>query len=184
MRRTFLAAAAAVAIIAFAQQASAVCFDDTAMYIKHGYHINEAWPWPFVCPDRIAVREPFCIMVNNGWRRQNLLGAHYFNPETNQLNAAGQLRVQWIMTQAPPDHRSIFIEHSLDQNVNNQRMSAVQDYATQVSMDGRPPQIAQTHLMAEGRPASIVDATNTKFQQSVPAPVLPTAQNVSSSAAQ
>jgi hypothetical protein len=184
MRRTILAAATAVVVIAFAQQVLAVCCDDAAIYIKHGYHVNAAWPWPYVCPDRIAVHEPFCIMVNNGWRRQNLLGAHYFNPDTNQLNAAGQLRVQWIMTQAPPDHRGIFLERSLDQNVNSQRMAAVQEYATQVSIDGRPPQIAQTYLMSEGRPASLVDATNTKFQQSLPAPVLPTVQSASTSAAQ
>ena len=115
------------------------------------------WPWPYVCPDRIAVREPFCIMVNNGWRRQNLIGAHHFIPETNQLNAAGQLRVQWIMTQAPPDRRSIFVERSLDQNVNNQRIAAVQEYSTQVALDGRAPQVSQTHLVSEGRPASVVD---------------------------
>ena len=186
MLRTCLAAASAVVLIASAQQTLAVCCDDTAIYVKHGYHVNAAWPWPYVCPDRISVREPFCIMINNGWRRQNLLGSYYFNPDTNQLNAAGQLRVQWIMTQAPPDHRNIFIERSLDQNVNTQRMTAVQEYATQVAIDGRPPQIAQTHLMAEGRPAALVDATNTKFQQSMPAPVLPAAQSgaASSSAAQ
>ena len=184
MRRTFLAAAAAVVVIASTQQASAVCCDDTAMYVKQGYHANQMWPWPYVCPDRIAVREPFCIMVNNGWRRQNLIGAHHFIPETNQLNAAGQLRVQWIMTQAPPDRRSIFVERSLDQNVNNQRIAAVQEYATQVAIDGRAPQVAQTHLVSEGRPASVVDFTNTKFQQSMPLPVLPAAQPTGSASAQ
>jgi hypothetical protein len=184
MRRTFLAAAAAVVVIASAQNASAVCCDDTAMYVKQGYHANKMWPWPYVCPDRIAVREPFCIMVNNGWRRQNLIGSHHFLPETNQLNAAGQLRVHWIMTQAPPERRSIFVERSLDQNANNQRIAAVQEYATQVGIDGRSPQVSQTHLVSEGRPASVVDFTNTKFQQSMPLPVLPAAQAVSSASAQ
>ena len=80
MRRTFLAAAAAVVVIASAQQASAVCCDDTAMYVKQGYHANQMWPWPYVCPDRIAVREPFCIMINNGWRRENLIGCTPFYP--------------------------------------------------------------------------------------------------------
>jgi hypothetical protein len=176
MRRTYLAAAVAVVVIASAQQASAVCCDDTAAYIKQGYHANQMWPWPYVCPDRIAVREPFCLMISNGWRRQNLIGAHHFIPDTNQLNAAGQLRVQWIMTQAPPDRRSIFVERALDQSINSQRIAAVQEYATQVTIDGRSPQVAQTHLVSEGRPASVVDFTNTKFQQSMPVPVLPAAQ--------
>ncbi len=180
MRRNLLAAAAAIVVLTTVQHAGAVCCDDTAIYVKRGYYTNEMWPWPYVCPDRISVREPFAIMVNNGWRRENLLGAHHFVPETNQLNAAGQLRVQWIMTQAPPDRRNIFVERALDPNVNTQRMAAVRDYATQVAMDGRAPQIAQTNLIFEGRPASVVDATNTKFQQAMPVPVLPAAQSTSS----
>jgi hypothetical protein len=184
MRRTILAVAAAVVVVASTQQVSAVCYDDSAMYIKQGYHANAMWPWPYVCPDRIAVREPFCIMVNNGWRRQNLLGAHHFIPETNQLNAAGQLRVQWIMTQAPPDRRSIFVERSLDQNISNQRIASVQEYSTQVAIDSRPAPVAQTHLVSEGRPATVVDFTNTKFQQSMPLPVLPASQGSGSASAQ
>ncbi len=184
MRRTLLAAASAVVVIVCAQQVQAVCCDETAMYIKQGYRTNQIWPWPYVCPDRIAVREPFCMMINNGWRRQNMLGAHHFNPETNQLNAAGQLRVQWIMTQAPPDRRSIFVERTLDQNATGQRIAAVQEYAVQVGIDGRPPQVAVTHLVSEGRPAAIVDATNTKFQQNMPVPVLPASQSTASSTAQ
>lgn len=182
MRRSFLLAA--VVVITSAHQASAVCCDETALYIKHGYRENAMWPWPYVCPDRIAAREPFCVMINNGWRRENLLGAHHFIAETNQLNAAGQLRVQWIMTQAPPERRSIFVERSLDQGVSNQRMAAVQEYATQVAIDGRPPQITQTQLVSDGRPATVVDFTNTKFQQSMRMPVLPAAQSTSSATAQ
>ena len=90
---------------------------------------------------------------------QNLLGAHHFIPETNQLNAAGQLRVQWIMTQAPPDRRSIFVERSLDPNVNTQRMAAVREYATQVALDGRTPQVAQTHPDIR-RPPGVASSTS------------------------
>ena len=181
MRQTLIAAAFAVVVLAPAVRVGAVCMDDTASYVKHGYYVNKQWPWPYVCPDRIAVREPFCIMVNNGWRRENLLGAHHFNPDTNQLTSAGQLRVQWIMTQAPPDHRNIYVERALESNVNAQRMVSVRDYATKVSIDGREPQIAQTTIQFEGRPAAVVDMTNTKFLQAMPAPVLPAAQSASSS---
>jgi len=184
MRHTMIAAAAFVVVLASVDSASAVCCDDTAHYVKHGFYVNNQWPWPYVCPDRIAVQEPFCIMVNNGWRRQNLLGGHHFNPETNQLNAAGQLKVQWIMTQAPPDRRRIFVERALDTKVNTERLTAVREYSTQVAVDGRTPLIAETSLMSEGRPAAIVDAINVKFQQSMPAPVLPPAQSASSASTQ
>jgi len=181
MRRTIIAAAAFAGIFANVPSASAVWFDDGATYVKHGYRANEMWPWPYVCPDRVAVQEPFCIMINNGWRRQNLLGAHHFDPDTNKLNAAGQLKVQWIMTQAPPDRRNIFVERALSPKVNDERFAAVRDYSTQVALDGRTPQIAQTAIVSEGRPAAVVDAVNVKFQQSMPVPVLPAAQQASSS---
>lgn len=184
MRRTFIAAATLVAVLASVHSASAVCCDDTAHYVKHGYYVNKQWPWPYVCPDRVAVQEPFCIMVNNGWRRQNLLGGHHFNPDTNQLNAAGQLKVQWIMTQAPPDRRSIFVERALDTKVNTQRVAAVRDYSAQVAVDAHTAQVTETSLMSEGRPAAVVDAINVKFQQSMPAPVLPAAQSTSSTTSQ
>src|SRR5437868_15141532 len=143
MRKTLISIATAAVVLAPALRVEAVCFDDTAMYVKQGYHVNKQWPWPYVCPDRVAVHEPFCIMINNGWRRENLLGAHHFNPDTNQLTSAGQLRVQWIMTQAPPNHRSIFVERALEANVNAERMAWGRSDARKVSSDGREPLIGE-----------------------------------------
>jgi hypothetical protein len=34
--------------------------------------------------------------------------------------------------------------------------------------------VAETYLVSEGRPASVVDATNVRFQESLPPPMLPT----------
>ena len=148
-------------------------WDATAHYIRSGYHRNVDWPWPYVCPDRQAVREPFCIMVNNGWRRQNLLGPHHFNSQADKLTSAGELRVQWIMTQAPADYRTVFVERALDPGVTAQRLETVREYAGQVIADGQSPLVFETHLISEGRPASVVDATNVRFQESTPPPVLP-----------
>lgn len=175
MRRTFLLAVICLLSVGGEQSARAVFFDEAGHHCKRTYHTNQMWPWPYQCPDRIAVREPFCLMVNNGWRRQNLLGAHHFNPETNQLTTAGELRVQSIMTQAPIDRRNIFIERTLNIETNTSRVAAVRDYATKVSTDGRMPQVEETYLISEGRPAAVVDATNVKFMQAMPAPVLPAA---------
>jgi hypothetical protein len=173
MRRLSIAAVFVVAVAGTVQVASAVWVEDTAHYIKHGYHRNTAWPWPYVCPDRIAVRQPFCQMIENGWRRQNLLGPHHFNPDTNQLTSSGELRVRWIMTQAPPNRRQIFVERSLEHDVTDARLATVRQFATQVAIDGMTPQVADTFLISEGRPAAVVDATNVRFQESTPPPVLP-----------
>jgi hypothetical protein len=148
-------------------------FDSTAHYIKSGYHRNKVWPWPHICPDRVAVREPFCIMVDNGWRRQNMLGPHHFNPDTNKLTSAGELKVRWIMTQLPPERRSIFVERSLETEITAQRVETARAYAAQVALNGEQPLVAETHLLSEGRPASVVDNTNVRFQESLPPPVLP-----------
>jgi hypothetical protein len=147
--------------------------DSTAHYIRSGYHRNAVWPWPYFCADRVAVREPFCIMVDNGWRRQNLLGPHHFNPDTNKLTTAGELKVRWIMTQLPPERRSIFVERSLEQEITAQRVETARLYAAEMALDGAAPQVSETHLLSEGRPASVVDNTNVRFQESLPPPVLP-----------
>jgi hypothetical protein len=172
MRRTLLAALIPTIFCSFVPKAQAVWVDETAHYVKHGYHQNVCWPWPYVCPDRIAVREPFCLMINNGWRRQNLLGPHHFK-SANELTTAGELRVHWIMTQAPPERRTIFVERALDPQLTEQRLATVREYAARVALDGQLPQVADTHLVSEGRPAAVVDATNVRFHESMPPPVLP-----------
>jgi hypothetical protein len=184
MRYTLSVAVALVVIAGTVPNVQAVFVDDAAHYVKRGYHFNQQWPWPFECPDRIAVREPFCVMVNNGWRRQNLLGPHHFDSQTNQLTTAGELRVQWIMTQAPPERRNIFVERTLNQETNTQRLAVVREYAAKVAPVGSVPHVEETYLVSEGRPAAVVDATNMKFQQSMRPPVLPAATSSGTSAGQ
>ena len=46
------------------------------------------------------------------------------------------------------------------------------------------PQVEETYLVAEGRPAAMVDATNVKFMQSMPVPALPAATSNSTSTGQ
>jgi hypothetical protein len=175
MRRNLLAVLALLASLVCVQSAKAGWWEDSYHHVKLGYHRNAAWPWPYVCPDRVAVREPFRVMVDNGWRRQNLLGPHHFNPETNRLTTAGELRVHWIMTQAPAERRSIFIERAAQPEVTAERLAVVRAYASQVAIDGQEPQAFESHLVSEGRPASIVDATNVRFYESMRPPVLPAA---------
>jgi hypothetical protein len=175
MRRTLVAAAAALAAVGVVQSASAVWVDHSVRYMKNGYHRNADWPWPYICPDRVSVREPFAVMVNNGWRRQNLLGAHHFNEDATKLTTAGELRVRWILTQAPADRRSIFVERSAASDITSKRVATARDFASQITTDGHMPQVSETFLISEGRPASVVDQTNMRFYESTPPPVLPAA---------
>ncbi len=191
MRRTFLAVAALAAFGGLPASAQAVWVDhsahgvnhghhgnwvnDSVHYVKRGYHQNRMWPWPYVCADRISVREPFGLMISNGWRRQNLLGPHHFDVSAGKLTTAGELRIHWIMTQAPGERRTIFVERDVDPAVTAERLATARNYANQVVIDGEAPQVMETHLISEGRPASVVDATNVRFQESLPPPTLPAA---------
>jgi hypothetical protein len=148
-------------------------WDQGAHYMRTGCNQNYLWPWPYVCADRVAVREPFCMMVDNGWRRQNLLGPHHFNANSTELTSAGELRVRWILTQAPAERRGIFVERDITPKVTEQRLATVRQFAAQLA-DADTPQVSDTHLISEGRPAAVVDATQTRFLESMPPPVLPT----------
>jgi hypothetical protein len=142
--------------------------------IELGREINKAWPYPHVCPDREWANAPFETMVANGWRRQNLLGAHHFNDE-NKLTPAGELKVRWTMTQTPPQYRQVYVERSLDPAVTEQRIATARQFAAQASMDGSEPIVRDTHIMSQGRPATSVVHEQKSFQQNMIPAVLPAA---------
>lgn len=185
MRQTILLTLAAMITTCGVQHASAVIINQSCPHtvnddscghrIKSGYHRNAVWPWPYFCPDRMAVREPFAIMVRNGWQRQNLLGPHYFDPHTHELTTAGKMHVRWILTQAPPERRQIYIERSVDPSLTAEYVAATRDYASRVSIEGENPQIYETNMMSEGRPAAMVDMINLRYMENQPLPVLPSA---------
>ena len=74
---------------------------------------RNCWPTPFLYPARQAAREPFANMVANGWERENMLNDQHFEPDTSKLNAAGQAKVRWILSEVPEQHRRIFIHRDV-----------------------------------------------------------------------
>ena len=71
------------------------------------------------------------------------------------------------------ERRMIFIERDVDPTVTADRLATARNFASQVGTDGQIAQVVETHLISEGRPASVVDATNVRFQESLPPPTLP-----------
>ncbi len=161
---------AAMSLAAPAQAFWLDCFCD---HVREGYCENSRWPSPYLCPDRVHAHAPFDVMVRNGWRRQNLMGAHHFNPETCALNESGKIKIRWIMTQAPPEYRQVFVERSIEPQHTEQRIAAVQEFSTQFAAGGEAPLVTETHLVSGGRPATVVDSVNTRFHENMKAPVLP-----------
>jgi hypothetical protein len=149
-------------------------------YCNHGwlntcdavYHENCMWPNQYIPTARCAVNNAYVSMINNGWRRQNLLGQHHFEEGSNQLTSAGKLKTKWILTQAPQDRRMVFIERGVDQSETASRIAAVHSWASNQSPVLDPVQVNDTHIVSEGHTAGSVDHIFVGFQTNQPAPVL------------
>jgi len=142
--------------------------------MKVTFHRNNCWPEPFVYPDRAAVKAPFEAMTQRGWEQQNMLGPHHFNAETNQLTDAGKIKLRWIMTQAPPQFRTAFVEQDLNPDVTAARMKAAQQSADQI-VQGGAAAIQETTLVSHGNSGAYFDSVYQKFESSTPEPRLPAA---------
>ena len=143
---------------------------------------RNCWPAPFTCPDRQTVREPFAIMVNNGWRRQNMLGDFYFEPTTGQLTEAGKLKIRWIVFEAPEQHREIYVHIGQTSEETQARLAFVTAEAGSLAPQGQQvPPIMQTSISDGGYPAERIDLIERKYQSSTPIPRLPAMPSSSSS---
>lgn len=140
--------------------------------IEAGREENNMWPQQYVGLDRMNAAAPFKIMIRNGWRRQNLLGSHHFNEDATQLTQSGKLRVQWILTQTPPQFRQVFVERSITEGVTDARIAATEQFASQV-LKGEDATIADTHIQSDGRPAVVIDYVNTQYRENMMTPMLP-----------
>lgn len=134
---------------------------------------NNCWPEPFFCPDRGHVRAPFVAMVDNGWQRQNLLGAFHFEADSGILNPAGEEKLRWILTEVPEHHRTVYVSRGAGPDETAARMASVEKSASQIVREGPIPAIVETSISSGGWPAERVDVINRKFQESTPAPRLP-----------
>jgi len=137
---------------------------------------RQCWPEPFVGPDRAAARMPFATMVSNGWRRQNMLGENHFDSSTGQLTEAGRLKVRWILTAGPQQHRVVYVHTAQSEEETAARLAAVQQLVSQIAPNNLPP-VLTTSIADDGSPATEVDAISRKYMGSLPEPRLPGASS-------
>ncbi|MBN2578269.1 MAG: hypothetical protein JXB10_04690 [Pirellulales bacterium] len=162
------------AILAFstaASQAGPLC--DFLRSIPRDTKRRNCWPKPFVCPDRQFTRAPFALQVDNGWQLQNMLGAHYFEEATGQLNESGRLKVRWILYEEPAQHRAVYVHVGQSHKETETRLRAVQEYAAQIMPQGDLPMITTTTLPEGGWPADRLYLIIMKNQSGQEVPHLP-----------
>lgn len=141
--------------------------------MEAGYHSNNLWPAQYIPTARCYVNSAYTAMIDNGWRRQNLLGDYHFEPGTNELTSAGKLKAKWILTQAPENRRQIFVQRGHTLEDTTARIAAVQYWAGHQSPTLEPAMVHDTHIVSEGHTAASVDHVFVGFQTNQPAPVLP-----------
>ena len=164
----------ALIALASATQVSAELLCEAVNSVVLDIKRRNCWPEPFVHADRATVRAPFCVMVANGWRRQNMLGEFHFEPATGQLTEAGRLKVRWILTACPDQHRLIYVHAAEQDEETSARIAAVQQLAARIAPNDVPP-VMPTSIADDGWPADQVDLIGRKFQSSTPPPRLPAA---------
>jgi hypothetical protein len=82
------------------------------------------------------------------------------------------LKSKWILTQAPQDRRTIYIQRGENQSETASRLAAVHAWAGNQSPVMEPVHVNDTHIVAEGHTAGSVDSIFVGFQANQPAPVL------------
>ncbi len=117
-----------------------------------GWHRNNEWPQPFSAADRNYAVAPFAVMIAGGWQRQNLIGENYFDENSTKLNSAGVERVRFILRQTPVEHRVLYVQSDLDDNVTRTRVDAVQETIVSLQPKGPMPEVIVSNMVPEGRP--------------------------------
>ncbi len=176
MKRVGMALAVGMAILGGTSPASADWREDWNSFwagVELDYLRNTHWPQPFVYPDRDAVRAPFAAMAAKGWQRQNTLGDYHFDPNTNQLNSAGQMRLRSIAMQTPPDRRTVYVYRGAHPEATALRVDSVQRHMVGIVPQGELPAVVDTATPPVERPGDQIDQIQTRAISGMPEPVLP-----------
>jgi len=131
-----------------------------------------AWPDPFVIPDRELVRAPFKTMADNGWKLQTTLSDHLFTVEENELTYAGQLKLRWILTQIPPHRRRIYVLEGRTSEETGTRVASVYRHLADFSPGGVPCPVLVTQIAPRGGEGAYLNNIDRAYKDALPVPRL------------
>jgi hypothetical protein len=170
MRRIVIAGMMAAGLWTIAAPQSARA-DDFWSNCRRVLRLNLDWPAPYLQQDRASVNAHYAAMTECGWKTQNMMCDYHFAPSAGKLSQAGELRLRWILTQAPPQHRMVYVQKAGTPEETNSRIDAVQRFSQQIQ--GTLAMVTETDLDTPGRPAEQVDLISRAALNSMPSPVLP-----------
>ena len=137
------------------------------------FHRNNSWPEPFYQIDREAVRGPFNVMKDVGWRHETTMVGYFFDATSNELTVAGQRKIDWIVRHAPLHRRSVFVLRGESQEVTSARVDAVQREISRILPEGELPPVMVTDRGPQGSPGQYFDTIGRQYIESIPSPRLP-----------
>ena len=162
---------ARIFVVAIVASSGSLAFAQT-----HGHKVlyarNNTWPQPFRAADAQSVIAPFELMRANGWRENNTLGSLLFDKD-NELGTAGSLKIQWIVTQAPPSQRVIYVKSGPTKDVTAARIESVEIAVSELVPTGPLPQILVTELEPPTSSGSYQTLVHRALIRSTPNPRLP-----------
>ena len=159
---------AALAVVLAPIQARAEWFPK----IRRDFRRNNCWPQPFIIPDRMAVRAPFEVMINNGWQVQNTLSDEHFDSETGELIGAGEMKVRGILIENPAGRRQVYILRGKNPEDTANRQRSVEQYAAKILHPGEIPQISESNIRPRGWSAEAINNIGARYNASAPDPRL------------
>lgn len=137
------------------------------------WHRNNAWPEPFVQVDRRAVRDPIAQMVEKGWEMQNTIPDELFDPESQELTKAGQVKVRKTLTEMPIRRRVVFVQKGQTAEVTQTRLKSVEKAAAEVVGERAAGMISVTNLIPQSSSGDYYQRMKAQYEESAPAPRLP-----------
>jgi hypothetical protein len=134
---------------------------------------NAAWPLPFQCWDRAAYYTIMNQQFAHGLQVAHTLTSEYFDPNTNELNKAGEARVAWIMQNSPVSDRKIFVYEDQSGPAIDRRIASIRTVVDQWYGHMGGAEIASSQLAPNGIPASYQAQINQMYSNSMPQPIIP-----------
>lgn len=146
------------------------CFWDR---VHLDWHRNNAWPEPFTQVDEQATRAPIAMMVDDGWQLQNTIPDELFNPETQELTRAGEMKVRTTLTEMPMKRRMVFVQRGKTAEITQIRLESVEKAARQVVGEAGPAMVTVTDMVPRGGSGGYYQRIKTQYENSTPEPRLP-----------
>lgn len=134
---------------------------------------NASWPQPFTCWDREAYYGVMNQQFAHGVQVAHTLTSEYFDPNTNELNRAGESRVAWIVQNSPQAEKRIFVYEDQSGPALDQRLASIRNTVDRWYGHLGNVEIASSQLMPNSIPATYQNTINTRYEGAQPNPIIP-----------